>query len=175
MKQSSNRIFTVFLIFVFISCNSEKEISAQSPNIIFILADDLGWKDVGFNGIKFYETPNLNELAKQEVRQTPNFWYFPVYLNGNSEYAFRNTPGAAIRKGEYKLDWKFSESNAELYNLKADIGENKNLARHEPEIYTNLFDELKHWLASTNAKICTEKNIQYDSTYTNKNYDRIVY
>lgn len=33
------------------------------PNIILILADDLGWMDVGYNGDTFYETPNIDQLA----------------------------------------------------------------------------------------------------------------
>ena len=35
------------------------------PNIVLIFADDLGWKDTGFNGSDFYETPNLDILARQ--------------------------------------------------------------------------------------------------------------
>jgi hypothetical protein len=30
----------------------------RPPNIIFILADDLGWQDTGFTGAKFFETPH---------------------------------------------------------------------------------------------------------------------
>lgn len=50
---------------------------AQAPgnkkekyNVVFFLVDDLGWQDVGFNGSKFYETPNLDRLAKEGVRFT---------------------------------------------------------------------------------------------------------
>lgn len=34
------------------------------PNIVFIMADDLGWADVGYNGAEFYETPQIDSLSK---------------------------------------------------------------------------------------------------------------
>ncbi len=40
------------------------------PNIILILADDLGWKDAGFRGSRYYETPNLDRLAGESVEFT---------------------------------------------------------------------------------------------------------
>jgi arylsulfatase A-like enzyme len=42
----------------------------ERPNIIFILADDLGWADLGCYGSKFYETPNLDGLARSGTRFT---------------------------------------------------------------------------------------------------------
>ena len=39
------------------------------PNIIFILVDDMGWTDVGCFGSKLYETPNIDALAKQGMKQ----------------------------------------------------------------------------------------------------------
>lgn len=43
---------------------------SRQPNIIIILADDLGWTDVGCQGSKYYETPNIDKLAKQGLRMT---------------------------------------------------------------------------------------------------------
>ena len=50
--------------------------SHQRPNIVFILADDIGYKDVGFQGAKF-ATPNIDTLAKGGV-VFKNFYSLPV-------------------------------------------------------------------------------------------------
>ena len=41
---------------------------ATRPNVLFLLADDLGWGDVGFNGRASWATPNLDRLAQQGAR-----------------------------------------------------------------------------------------------------------
>lgn len=43
---------------------------AQSPNVIFILADDLGYGDLGSYGQKLIQTPNLDKLAREGQRFT---------------------------------------------------------------------------------------------------------
>ena len=35
------------------------------PNILFIFIDDLGWRDVGFNGSRYYETPHIDRIARE--------------------------------------------------------------------------------------------------------------
>ena len=40
---------------------------SQKPNILLILADDLGYMDCGFTGNKMFETPNIDALAKKGI------------------------------------------------------------------------------------------------------------
>ena len=39
----------------------------ERPNIVFIMADDLGWNDLGITGSDYYETPNIDKLASEGV------------------------------------------------------------------------------------------------------------
>ncbi len=39
-------------------------LAQEHPNIILIIADDLGWADVGYQGAEFYETPNIDKMAE---------------------------------------------------------------------------------------------------------------
>jgi len=41
--------------------------SRRKPNIIFILIDDMGWRDLGCYGSEYYETPNIDRLAGQSM------------------------------------------------------------------------------------------------------------
>jgi arylsulfatase A-like enzyme len=53
-------------------------LAADKPNVIFILADDLGAHDLGCFGSTFYETPNLDRLAKRGTRFTQAYAASPL-------------------------------------------------------------------------------------------------
>jgi arylsulfatase A len=50
----------------------------RQPNVIFVLADDLGWAELGCYGNSFNETPHLDKLAKQGIRFTHAYAAAPV-------------------------------------------------------------------------------------------------
>jgi arylsulfatase A-like enzyme len=47
--------------------------AAPEPNFVLILADDLGWTDLACYGSKLYETPNIDQLARDGVKFTQNY------------------------------------------------------------------------------------------------------
>ena len=50
----------------------------RKPNIIFILIDDLGWKDLSLYKSEFYETPNIDSLSEDGVIFTNAYAASPV-------------------------------------------------------------------------------------------------
>jgi arylsulfatase A-like enzyme len=50
----------------------------RRPNLLFILADDLGWMDTGVYGSTFYETPNIDAMAKRGMRFTQAYAANPL-------------------------------------------------------------------------------------------------
>ena len=69
------------------------------PNIVFIMADDLGWADPGFNGGNAALTPNIDRFATEGTRLT-QFYMTPVCA----------TTRAALMTGRYPfrqwMDWR---------------------------------------------------------------------
>jgi len=67
---------TMFLL----ACNPPAEDSLESsrPNIIFILADDMGWADLPVYGNQFNEAPNLTRMAEEGIRFTDAYAACPV-------------------------------------------------------------------------------------------------
>ena len=83
-------------------------------------------------------------------RQAPLFWHFPGYL-GAGGGTWRTTPAGAIRDGEWKLLEFFETGRLELYNLRQDIGERKNLATAMPEKVKTLHGKLASWRQEVQA------------------------
>ena len=54
------------------------EAAQTRPNLVFILADDLGWRDLGCYGSNFYETPHLDRLAARSLRFTQAYAANPL-------------------------------------------------------------------------------------------------
>ena len=76
MKFGNNRIDRLFFLLPFIllwSChqsNNDPVLNKNAPNIILIMADDLGFETIGANGGTSYKTPFLDKMAQEGIRFT---------------------------------------------------------------------------------------------------------
>ena len=75
------------------------------------------------------------------------FWHYPHYSNQGG------TPACAIRCGDWKLIEFFETGKLELYNLRDDLGEDRDLAAQRPQLVQDLHEKLVAWRQSVEAKI----------------------
>lgn len=86
-------------------------------------------------------------LGDQNFERGPIYWHYPHYGNQGG------TPGSSVRKGDYKLIEFFEDGRLELYNLRGDIEEEKNLAKDMPELAEEMHQLLIKWREDVEAKI----------------------
>jgi arylsulfatase A-like enzyme len=98
----------------------------------------------GLSLAKLLREPSTS-LARDAI-----YWHLPGYLEGLPG-RWRTTPAGAIRSGDWKLIEYFEDGRLELYNLKDDLGESKNLAAEQPERAKALREKLATWRSSIGA------------------------
>ena len=86
------------------------------------------------------------------------YWHFPHYSNHSMQ-----SPGGAIRAGDFKLLEYFENNTVQLFNLKADIGEQNDLSKEQPERVAQLRSMLHAWRDEVSASMMGP-NPNYDST-----------
>jgi len=83
----------------------------QKPNIVFILADDLGYRDVGCFGSTYYKTPNIDALSRLGM----------VFTHANAANPLCSPSRASIMTGQYLARIGMTQAAGHL--PKADTGE----------------------------------------------------
>ena len=84
------------------------------------------------------------------------FWHFPCYVG-------KATPSSAVREGDFKLIEFFEDGGrVELYNVRDDPGETRNLAQALPSKVRALSVALRAWQKETSAAVPRDANPAYD-------------
>jgi arylsulfatase A-like enzyme len=108
----------------------------------------------GVDGVSLVPTLRSGTGLKREAL----FWHYPHYqhyqLGGT-------TPYGAIRAGDYKLIEFFDDMRVELYNLREDVGEQRNLANGMPAKVDELCTRLHAWRKEVGAQM-PSRNPNYD-------------
>lgn len=98
-------------------------------------------------------------LLRGESRpERDHIWHFPGYLEADVQRGtWRTTPCGAIRSGEFKLLEFFEDGRRELYNLREDVGETRDLAASMPEKAQELHEKLVAWRKAVAAPMPQSK------------------
>ena len=119
-----NRIpVAVGVSYALISC-SPGYYKEPSPNIVYILADDLGYGDLSCSGQQKFSTPNIEGIALEDMLFTQH------YTRCNWKAVTLNIDN--VQQGERVL-----------YDLSAEIDEKNNIARHNPDLVRELTELLR--------------------------------
>ena len=103
------------------------------------------------DGVSF--VPALNG---ESFNRGPIFWHFPQYSNHGMQ-----SPGGAVRLGDFKLLEYFENDTVQLFNLREDISERNDLSLTEPVIREELRRLLHSWREDVNAQM-PKLNLNYD-------------
>ncbi|WNH14428.1 sulfatase [Thalassobellus suaedae] len=107
-------------------------LAQEQPNIVFILSDDAGYADFGFQGSKEFKTPHLDKLAMQGLRFTQA--YVSAAVCGPSR--------AGILTGKYQQRFGYEENNVPGYmSVSGAIGDDMGLPLNQKLIAAYLKEE----------------------------------
>ncbi len=119
MKISIKYILILIVVQLIISCGTKvtqesvASVVNQSPNILILHVDDLGYHDLSINGSEIYETPNIDQLAKESVR----------FINAYANYPRCVPSRYAMMTGSYPIqDGQVPDDGFKIGN----IAKNKN-------------------------------------------------
>ena len=111
-SQILKKISLLLFLTILNSCNKE---SSEKPNIVLIVADDLGWSDLSFMGSEYYETPNIDKLSESGL----------TFYNGYASAANCAPSRATMLSGKYQnTHGIFSVANP-LFGYGSDRGSRK--------------------------------------------------
>jgi len=88
-------------------------------------------------------------LEGKRMDRGPIFWHYPHYGNQGG------APGGAVRHGPWKLIEWYAGGRLELYHLRDDPGETRDLADAHPDVVKDLHAKLVAWRKETGAKMPT--------------------
>ena len=82
MINKSKRIVIILLVLLVLLVSATYKASSrptgEKPNIVLILIDDLGWKDLSCMGSNYYQTPNIDKMAAEGMLFTNAYSAAPV-------------------------------------------------------------------------------------------------
>lgn len=119
------------------------DVPVITPDLFPTIIEILGIRGKGaFDGVSLAPLLEGGRTLEREAI----YWHFPHYSNHGMQ-----SPGGAIRSGDYKLLEYYENGNIQLFNLVNDIGEQDDLAEQEPGKAAELLNMLHEWKLQVGA------------------------
>jgi arylsulfatase A-like enzyme len=96
------------------------------------------------DGVSLMPVLKGGKLAERSL-----YWHYPHYANQGSK------PGGAIRSGDYKLIEFYETGRRELFDVRKDLSESRNLTADKPEVVKDLAAKLETWRQVVGARMPT--------------------
>lgn len=143
-----------------VKADSTTDVPVITPDFLPTLTEVVGGKlpeDATLDGVSFVPVLKGADHLDREAM----YWHYPHYGNQGG------TPGAAIRVGDWKLIQFFEDNHTELYNLKSDPGEHRDLSKEQPDRVRAMQTKLIDWQQRVAAKI-PQRNPDYETEMKKK-------
>jgi arylsulfatase A len=102
----------------------------------------------GIDGISIVPALKGDAPGTEKLKEKPLFWHFPHYSNHGAQ-----SPGGAVRLGDYKLIEYYENNTVQLFDLKNDPSEQNDLSKANPGKVKQLTDLLHAWRKEVGAKM----------------------
>lgn len=176
LKKLSYAWCSLSLLFTAWSCHQEIPLNTH-PNIILIMADDMGWGDAGFQGNDTILTPNLDipvstndyyptllDILKIDMPHQPGLDGISLLTVIDGRLSARNSPigfqsgnQQAFIDDQYKIYSSDKGGSFELYDIINDPEESSDLSLEFLEIKDTLINQFNVWIKS-----CKQSNEGHD-------------
>jgi arylsulfatase A-like enzyme len=125
------------------------------PTIMDMLGIPLP-KNYPLDGMSMVPLLKDDKKGTTQIESRALYWHFPQYSNHGAQ-----SPGGAIRFGDYKLIEHFENYTVQLFDIKTDPGEQHDLSRSMPEKVKQLTEMLHAWRKEIHANM-PSPNPEYD-------------
>ena len=129
-----------------VAAGSRCRVPVTSPDFYPTLLEAAGLPPIPDQHVDGASFVPLLEGAGEPEREAI-FWHYPHYGNQGG------TPGSSVRRGDWKLIEFFEDGRRELYNLRDDLSEDRDVAAANADVARDLHERLAAWREEVAAKI----------------------
>jgi arylsulfatase A-like enzyme len=157
------------------TCNIAVDCTDIFPTVLDLAKKDLSSYKTFGDGQSLLPLLSDPQNSKRTYHKDTIHWHYPFYVGVGLKKDEVTSPRSAIRKDDWKLilNW---EGQLELYNIKDDMFETRELSKHQPEKTRELLKSLVQWINRTvEERYIPMQNPKYNESLSNARSFRNIF